>query len=157
IGMSAAVQRGSRIVQIDSFERVREQVRVTLAADLPVGDDVEARILLCLDRHQGGIVLGLLEHGLRDAPELPYAHARRKAARQALSIDEPFWLRIASYQRGREQHRHPLIGLAKIGCLLPDPPRATPLPRQAPGESEHPARSAAARPGRYRPAGPQTA
>ena len=94
IGMARPVERHARLVDVDAFERGREAVRIAFATDFAVGDDVEPRVLLRPDREHGRIVLGLGEIRLRDAPELFRPNARRKAAGELGSIDEPFGLRI---------------------------------------------------------------
>ena len=57
-----------RVVDVEPLERGREAVGVALAADLAVGDDVDAGALEVADGERGGVVLGLGEVGLRDAP-----------------------------------------------------------------------------------------
>ena len=63
IGVPGAVERDAGIVDVDPFERGGEAVRIALAADLAVGDDVEPRLLLRLDREHGRVVLRLGEIG----------------------------------------------------------------------------------------------
>src|SRR5688572_922630 len=94
--MPRAVERGARIVNVHALERGGEPVRVALATDLAVGDDVEARVFLGLDGEQRGVVLRLDKMGLRNAPELFRPHARRKAPGELLAIDQPLGLRIAA-------------------------------------------------------------
>ena len=103
IRMAAAIQRRARIVEVHAFERGGETIRITLAADFAVGDDVEPGLLLHADGQYRGIVLRLGEIGLRNAPQLECAHARRKPAGEFLAIDEPLRLRQAAHQRGRKQ------------------------------------------------------
>ena len=55
---------------VDAVERVRELVRVAFAADLAVGDDVDAGALLLADRDERRVVLRLLEPLGRHAPDL---------------------------------------------------------------------------------------
>src|SRR5262245_2655697 len=93
IRMAGRVEGRARVVDVDAFERRGEPVGVALATDLAVCDDVEPRILLRLDRGERGVVLRFGEERLRDAPQFARANARRKAARQLRTIDEPFWLR----------------------------------------------------------------
>ena len=57
--MSTAIQRSSRIVDVDAFKSSRESVRVALSAHLAVGDEIEARALLISDRKYRGIILRL--------------------------------------------------------------------------------------------------
>jgi hypothetical protein len=86
-------------------------VRVALAPDLAVGDDVEAGILLGSNRDQGRIILRLREKRLGNSPQLFRADARRKAPGEFRAIDEPIWLRLAAYKRGRKQD----IGIVRSG------------------------------------------
>ena len=104
IGMARAVERDARLVDVDAFERGREAVRIAFAANFAVGDDVEPRLLLRLDRQERRIVLRLGEIGLRDAPKLLRPHARRETARELGSIDQPFGLRVRPDQRRRQKH-----------------------------------------------------
>ena len=67
----------SRVVEVEPLERVGEAVRVALAPDLAVGDDVDAGVLHVADREQRRVVLRLLEPARVDAPELD---GRRRAA-----------------------------------------------------------------------------
>jgi hypothetical protein len=59
--MAASVKRRPGVVDVDAGERRRKPVRVALAALLAVGDDVQSGPLLVPDRHQRGVVLGLLQ------------------------------------------------------------------------------------------------
>ena len=70
----------ARVVEVDALERGGEAVGVALAADLAVGDDVEAGLLLRADGEQRRVVLRLGEVRLGDAPELA---ARARAAESA--------------------------------------------------------------------------
>ena len=83
------------IVDIDAVERRGEAVGVALAAHLAVGDDVEAGALLVADGDQCGVVLRLFKPFGRDAPELPCAHARRKALAELLAVNQPVGLGVA--------------------------------------------------------------
>ena len=82
--MSTPVQRG------------REPVRVTLPADLAVGDDVQAGILLGADSQQRGVPLRLLKELGRDAPQFARPYPRRKAVSQPAAVNQPIGLWIAS-------------------------------------------------------------
>ena len=62
--MARAVERGSRVVEVDAVERGREAVRVALAPDLAVADDIEAGLLLGADRDDRRVVLGLVEQNV---------------------------------------------------------------------------------------------
>jgi len=68
VRVAAAVQRRSRVVDVHCVKRRRETVGVALPADLAVGDDVEAGVLLGADSQQGGVSLRLLEELRCDAP-----------------------------------------------------------------------------------------
>ena len=104
--MSRPVQRGSRVVEVEPLERVREVVRVALAPDLAVGDDVDAGLLHVPHREHGRVVLRLIEPRLVDAPQLARGHARRQPPRELLAIDQPVGLWVAADDRGRERiHR----------------------------------------------------
>src|SRR5688500_820448 len=98
--MAGAVERGPRVVDVHALERGGVAVRVAFAADLAGGDDVEPRRLLRADREQGRVILRRFQERLLDAPELQGAHARRKAPRELLAVDEPFRLGVASDQGG---------------------------------------------------------
>src|SRR5262249_29166850 len=100
--MARAVERAARIVDVDAFERGGEAVRIALAPDLAVGDDVEPGLLLRADGEHRAIVLCLRQVRLGHAPELARAHARREAARELLAVDQPLGLRIAADERGRK-------------------------------------------------------
>jgi hypothetical protein len=68
IGMPGPIKRHARIVDVDTFERRGEPVRVTLAPDLAVRNDVKASVLLRLDGHYGRVILRFGEKRLWDAP-----------------------------------------------------------------------------------------
>src|SRR5207247_1677760 len=57
IRMARAVEPRARVLEIDPLERGREPVRIALAPDLAVGDDVEAGIFLGAYRGQRRCVL----------------------------------------------------------------------------------------------------
>ncbi len=104
VGVSRAVERRARIVDVHAFERRGELVGVALAPDLAVGDDVQARFFLGADREQRRVFLRFGEKRIGDTPQLPRAHARRKAPGELLAVDQPLRLRVTPYQRGRKQH-----------------------------------------------------
>jgi len=56
------------MVEVDAIQGGRKEIRIALAPDLAVADDVEAGVLLRADGQQGRIVLGLGELGLGHAP-----------------------------------------------------------------------------------------
>jgi hypothetical protein len=92
--VAAAVQRRPRVVEVDPGERRGEAVGIALAADLAVGDDVQARQLLVADGDERGVVLGLLQVLRVDAPQLARTHARGNATGERLAVDEPVGLRV---------------------------------------------------------------
>ena len=103
--MAAAVERRARIVEIDAFERRREQVRIAFAADFAVGDDVEAGLLLRADRDDRRVVLRLDQERLGNAPQFLRPDARRKtagrASRDRSANPAAACCRRASWGRGR--------------------------------------------------------
>ena len=106
VRMARAVERRSRVVEVEPLERVREVVRVALAPDLAVGDDVDAGLLHVAHGEHGRVVLRLLEPRLVDAPQLARGHARRQPPRELRAVDQPVGLRIAADDGGRKRsHR----------------------------------------------------
>src|SRR5262252_7923166 len=79
----------ARIVEIDAVEGGGESVAVAFAADLAVGNDVEAGALHVADGDPRSVVLGLFEERLRNAPQVSGAYARRQPPQQLVEIDEP--------------------------------------------------------------------
>ena len=57
IRLPAAIQCRARVIDIDTLECRGETVRVTLTSDFAVCDDIQAGLLLRLDRRDRGIVL----------------------------------------------------------------------------------------------------
>ncbi len=92
--MTAAVEGGAGIVDVDAFEGGGEAVRVALPPHLPVGDDVETGALLVDDGQHSGVVLGLFEPLRSDAPQLGGAYTGWKAARQLGAVDQPIRLGV---------------------------------------------------------------
>jgi hypothetical protein len=77
-GLTAAIERLARIVEVDAIQGVGEMVGVALAGDLAVADDIQSRGLLRRDRQADGIALRLLEVRVVHAPQLLGARARGK-------------------------------------------------------------------------------
>ena len=103
--MPAAIQSGSRIVDIDSVERCGEAVGIAFAPHLAVGDDVDAGLLLRLDGHESGVVLRLLKKIRGNSPQFSRPNARWKSAGESGTVDEPFRLRVATdYRCGKQHH-----------------------------------------------------
>ena len=128
IGVPAAIESHARIIQVDPIERGGEAIRIALAADLPIGNDIEPGVFLRLDGHQRGIVLRLRQIRLRYAPQLECPHPRREAPGEPLAVDKPLRLRIASDKRRGQQH-HFLL-LPRFRHELPRPQASAP---RAPG------------------------
>ena len=104
VRMAAAIERHARVVDVDAVERGRKAVRVALAADFAVGDDVETGRFLGADGEHRRVVLCLGEQRLRYAPQLARAYARRKTLREPRAVDEPLGLRITADEGGGEKH-----------------------------------------------------
>ncbi len=68
IGMAAAVQRHSGIVEVDTVKGGSETIRVAFAADFSVGNDIEARVFLRLDCHECGVFLRFRQVRCRHSP-----------------------------------------------------------------------------------------
>src|SRR5439155_26766464 len=92
VGVTGAVERGAWTVQVHAFQGGGETVRVALAPDLAIGDDVDPGALHVADRYHRGIVLRLLQPLRRHAPDLLRAHARRQPAAKHLPVDQPVGL-----------------------------------------------------------------
>src|SRR5262249_26097578 len=122
------------VVEVDTLERRREQIRIALATDLPVGDHVEARLFLRLDRQDRGIVLGFGEVGFRDAPQLARPYPRRKSSREPPTVNEPLRLRVTTDQHCWKAHlSSPSTNL--IPTISPHAPAScsrAPEPRELP-------------------------
>jgi hypothetical protein len=81
------IERCSGLVEVEAVERVRKAVRVALAPNLAVGDDVDSGFFHVADGQPGGVVLCLDEPLLVDPPELARRNARRQPTGQLLAID----------------------------------------------------------------------
>src|SRR5262249_44677327 len=104
VGMTASIQCRAGIIEVDPIQRRRKAVGVALAPDLSIGDDVESRILLCLDGHEGRIIHGLLKVGLGNPPELSGSDTRRKSPREPRAVNEPIRLWIAAHECCWKKH-----------------------------------------------------
>ncbi len=102
--MARTVEGGSGVLQVDPFQGRGEAVRVTLAPDFAVGDDVEAGFFLGAYSQDRGVILGLAQERLGDAPQRLHPDARREASGKARPVDQPVGLRITSHQRRWKQH-----------------------------------------------------
>src|SRR6185312_15787840 len=109
VRVSRPVESRAGIVEVDSRERRGEAVGVAFPSDLAVCHDIEPGILLRFDGQYRRIVLRLSQEGLRDPPELAHTDSRRETPGQLLAVDQPLRLRIASYERRREEHGAPLL------------------------------------------------
>ena len=92
-----------RIVEIDALERGGEAVGVALAADLAVGDDVDAGALHVADREHRGVVLRLLEPGPRGCARSCARTRGTGGIATAGAVDQPVRLRIAADDGGRKR------------------------------------------------------
>ena len=124
-GRPRAVDGLSGAVDVDAVERGREAVRVALAADLAVGDDVESDALLLVHGEGDGVPLGFGEVLLVDPPQVVGADPHGQVAVESLPVDQPRRLGPAADERGgqdRERHRRRSIrhgvavGLARHRC-----------------------------------------
>src|ERR1700690_3031945 len=88
IRVAAAIERRARVGEIDAVERGREPIRVALAPDLAIADDVEARGLLHPDRDERRVVLRFGEIRLCHPPQLAGSDPRRKPLREAGALDQ---------------------------------------------------------------------
>ncbi len=114
-GLAAVVHDRRRVVEVDPRERRDEVVRVALAADLAIRDDVDPGPLHVGDGRQGRRVLGVGQLLRGDAPDLGHAHPG-DGRRQQLAIDQPVRLGIASDDGRLDQV------LAQPGLLAGAPP-----------------------------------
>ena len=106
VRVTAAVERGPRVVDVDAVQRGGEAVGVALPAHLAVGEDVEPGPFLVADGEDGGVVLGLLQPLRGDPPQLAGPHPRREAAGQPRPVDQPVRLGVRTDERCREELRH---------------------------------------------------
>ena len=106
IGMPRAIERGAVVVHVDAVERGGEAVRIALAPHLAIGDDVESRPFLLVDRPDGRVVLRFLEKFRRRPPQLQSADAWREAILQPSPVDQPVGLRVGTDQRGGKGSGH---------------------------------------------------
>src|SRR5262245_10382335 len=105
VWVAGAVERCAGIVDVNAVERGRKAIRVALAPDLAVGDDIEPGLLLRPDREQGRVVLRLLDPRLGNSPKFLRADTWWETPSELSAIDQPFRLRIATDQGREEQHR----------------------------------------------------
>src|SRR5207302_4849944 len=92
VDAAAATWTVARVVEIDAVEGSREAVAVAFAADLAVGNDVDAGPLHVADGDPGGVILGLFEEWLRNAPQVSGAYPRWESRQQLVAIDKPVGL-----------------------------------------------------------------
>src|SRR5689334_119328 len=101
--MAGAIERHSRVLEVHALQRGRESIRVALAPDLTVRDDVDARPLHVQDGKPGRVILGLLQQLRREAPNLEGSGPRRQPAAKERAVDQPVRLWIAADDRGLEE------------------------------------------------------
>jgi hypothetical protein len=78
--------------EIDAVDELEKAVHEVLARLLAVGDDLDAAVLLQLEREQGRVALGILECRAGGSPRWP----------QSVRLGEPSGLGQASGDRGRK-------------------------------------------------------
>ena len=106
VRMPGPVERRPGLVEVEPLERVREVVRIALAADLAVRDDVDPRLLHVPHGEPRRVVLRLDEPGLVHAPELVRGNPRREPPGELLAVDQPVRLGVAADHCRRERvHR----------------------------------------------------
>ncbi len=96
--MPTAIESRAGIVYVEALQGGCEVIGVALATDLPVGEDVEPRLLLRLDRCQGGICLGFVKMLGLHPPELMCPYSRGKSSGELGAVDQPLRLRQAADQ-----------------------------------------------------------
>src|SRR5579862_257529 len=90
------------MLAIEARQCVGEFVRVTLAPNLAIADDIDTGALHLANRDDGRIILRLLEVFFSNSPQLRHPHARHEVA-ELLTIDEPVGLRITADRHRREK------------------------------------------------------
>src|SRR4051812_34723016 len=93
---------------VDAIERQRKTVRIAFAADLAVGDDIDAGALHLAYRDDCRVILRLFKPRLGHAPDVAGMNPRHAVMFEQGAIDQPVGLRIAADDRGRDQ-------MARIG------------------------------------------
>src|SRR5438105_3380066 len=118
---AASAQALAGIVEIDALQGRGEAVAVAFAADLAVGDDVDAGALHVADGYQGGRVLGVFEPRLGYAPHVRGADPRRQPLAELVAVQEPVGLRVAADDGGGKQGNHLPLPLGEgwgEGCVI---------------------------------------
>ncbi len=103
--LPSAIEHLTRALGDDSFEGVGEAVRVALPACLAVGDDVEPEPVLLSDRHDGGVVVGLVEPRIVDPPERVVVDPDRDVPVEPGAIDQPARLAPTPDERGGQDRQ----------------------------------------------------
>ena len=93
-----AARRRAGIGEVDALERQREPVGIAFAANLAVGDDVDAGLFEIVNREPRRVVLRRFALRFRNAPHLRRADAWNSLRR--FVIDEPARLRIGTDDGG---------------------------------------------------------
>ena len=104
-GAAVGADHRAGIDRVEAVERQAEIIRVALAADLAVTDDIDAGPLHLADRDNRRIVLRFAQLRLRDAPDLMRMHPRHAVMFERRAVDQPIRLRIAADDRRRDQMR----------------------------------------------------
>ena len=93
------------MLSVDALQRQGEAVGVAFAADLAVGDDVDAGALHVADRQDRAVVLRRFQQLRGNAPDVLRMGARHAVLLQRRAVHQPVGLRIAAHHRGRQQMR----------------------------------------------------
>ena len=93
---------------VDAVERQGKAVRIALAADLAIADDVDAGVFHLAYRNDRRVILGLLAPWFLDPPDVAGVDAGHAVMFQEAPIDQPVGLRVAADDGGRDQ-------MARIG------------------------------------------
>ena len=117
VGADADLDLAREVDAVDEFEKA---VHEMLARLLAVGDDVDAAILLQLEREQGGVALGVVELARRRAATAPTACSARRARRASAGFRRWWSKTVAwwprSYRlRPASSHRANRSGRAAAG------------------------------------------
>src|SRR5262249_2050389 len=100
--LAAAIERRTRILRVNSFERGGEPVGIAFAPLLAVGNDVEAGALLVPNGNERRLILSGFTHLTINQPEIVHPHARHHLG-QPRAVDQPVRLRIGADERSRKE------------------------------------------------------
>ena len=98
-GLPVPADGFSRYSEIDTLQCGGKPVRVALAPDLAVGNDVYAGEFHVTDRNLGCVVLRGFEMCVRNTPDLMGTQPRDSST-ETFAVDQPFRLGVAPHHRG---------------------------------------------------------